>query len=175
MADPASRRERAITSLTMLPHCPRLSLRVSMPDAAGAAQALGGNLPAACSSTILRDDIVTLWLGPDEWLLLGRPDRDPHSALAASLASLTHSLVDVSHRYRAFEIIGPACASMLATGCALDLRDRAFPVGRCARTLFHAAEIILWRSHDDAFRIELGRSFAPYVEALLGETAQEYR
>jgi sarcosine oxidase subunit gamma len=57
----------------------------------------------------------------------------------------------------------------LASGCPLDLTMRAFPVGACARTLYHKAEIVLWRTEGDAFQLEVWRSFAPYVEALLTE------
>src|ERR687898_480955 len=56
------------------------------------------------------------------------------------------SLVDVSHRHRAFEVSGPAAAALLNEGCPLDLDDAAFPAGACTRTLFGKIEILLWRS-----------------------------
>ena len=43
------------------------------------------------------------------------------------------------------------------------------------RTLLGKAEIILWRLHDaPAYRVECGRSFAPYVYAFLREAAREF-
>ena len=56
----------------------------------------------------------------------------------------------------------------------LDLDQAAFPVGMCTRTLFGKAEIVLWRKADDAFRVEVWRSFAPYVLGCLGEACREY-
>ncbi len=44
----------------------------------------------------------------------------------------------------------------------------------CTRTIFAKAEIVLWRTAPDAFRIEVWRSFAPYVLGLLDEAIMEY-
>jgi sarcosine oxidase subunit gamma len=43
----------------------------------------------------------------------------------------------------------------------------------CTRTLFEKSEIVLWRTAPDTFHIEVWRSFAPYVTALLAEVARE--
>jgi sarcosine oxidase subunit gamma len=37
----------------------------------------------------------------------------------------------------------------------------------CARTLFAKAEVMLWRTAAAEFRIEVARSFLPYVEGVL--------
>ena len=55
----------------------------------------------------------------------------------------------------------------------MDLAASAFPVGRCTRTLFGKATVMLWRTGDDAFRLEVARSFAPYVAALLARAAAD--
>jgi sarcosine oxidase subunit gamma len=39
----------------------------------------------------------------------------------------------------------------------------------CTRTILAKAEILLWRTGDETFRIEVARSFAPYVVAFLAE------
>jgi sarcosine oxidase subunit gamma len=44
----------------------------------------------------------------------------------------------------------------------------------CTRTVLAKADIVLWRTRDDAFHIEVWRSFAGYVTGLLGEIAGEY-
>jgi sarcosine oxidase subunit gamma len=114
---------------------------------------------------------AALWLGPDEWLLLA-PERDGAAAgatLAGALAGQSASLVDVSHRQVGLVVAGPRAAELLNAGCPLDLDATAFPIGMCTRTILAKVEIILWRSADDAFRIEVARSFAPYVVELLRE------
>ena len=119
---------------------------------------------------------AALWLGPDEYLLLG-PEAEGRvlaRALTQALQAETHSLVDVSHRQTALEISGSWAADMLNSGCPLDLDISVFPVGMCTRTVFAKAEVVLWRTAAEAFRIEVWRSFADYVARLLDEVAQEY-
>ena len=43
----------------------------------------------------------------------------------------------------------------------------------CTRTVFAKAEIVLWRTAADTFRVEVWRSFADYVVGMLHETAFE--
>jgi sarcosine oxidase subunit gamma len=110
-----------------------------------------------------------LWLGPDEWLLL-TPEADAvGAALAQSLVGQAASLVDVGHRQVGLIVTGPRAAELLNAGCPLDLDVAAFPVGMCTRTILAKIEITLWRTADDAFRIEIARSLAPYMVEFLRE------
>jgi sarcosine oxidase subunit gamma len=80
----------------------------------------------------------------------------------------------VSHRQTALEIRGPRVEELLNSACPLDLDVRAFAVGMCTRTVFAKADIVLWRTREDAFHVEIWRSFAGYVTGLLGEFAREF-
>lgn len=120
---------------------------------------------------------ASLWLGPDEYLLIA-PAETGAAALAASLAerlgSLPHALVDVSHRQIGLEVRGAQAARILNGACPLDLDPAAFPVGMCTRTLLAKADVTLWRTRSDAFRLEVWRSFSAYVSELLLEIARDY-
>ena len=80
----------------------------------------------------------------------------------------------MSHRQTALELRGPRSADILNSGCPLDLGLVAFPVGMCTRTVFAKAEIVLWRTAPDVFRLEVWRSFTDYVARFLAEVAREY-
>ncbi|HLY55485.1 MAG TPA: sarcosine oxidase subunit gamma family protein, partial [Stellaceae bacterium] len=95
-------------------------------------------------------------------------------ALAASLAGQKHSLVDISHRLAGLEIAGRDADIVLAAFCPLDLRISAFPVGMCTRTVLAKAEIVLWRTEANKFRLEAARSFGAYVLALVEEACREF-
>lgn len=95
---------------------------------------------------------AALWLGPDEWLLLGF--GEPRTEYA---------LVDVTHRQLGFRLAGHHADTLLAAGVPLDLAASAFPVGMCTRTLFDKVEIMLWRRGATEWRIEVARSFASYL------------
>jgi sarcosine oxidase subunit gamma len=45
----------------------------------------------------------------------------------------------------------------------------------CTRTVLGKAEIVLWRTAPDIFRIEVWRSFAAYVWLFLDEARGEFR
>lgn len=131
----------------------------------------GVALPTAPMRAHVEEPRAALWLGPDEWLLLA-PDADGSAvgaALAEALAGKAASLVDVSHRQVGLVVTGPRAADLINAGCPLDLDLAAFPVGMCTRTVLAKVEIVLWRTADDAFRIEIARSLAPYVVELLRE------
>jgi sarcosine oxidase, subunit gamma len=157
-----------------LPAATRWILRGGPKVRLAAEAALTLAVPAAACRAAVEGDSAALWLGPDEWLLIfGEHSADePAAALHAGLAGLPHSLVDVSQRQVALEVSGPDAPLLLAAGCPLDLEPGAFPVGMCTRTMLAKAEIVLWRTGTDAFRIEVWRSFAPYVSAFLSEAAR---
>jgi sarcosine oxidase, subunit gamma len=119
---------------------------------------------------------ATLWLGPDEYLLLDlAPSESPvANSLESALGGEPHALVDVGHRQFAFEVIGPHAGTILRAACPLDLDASAFPVGMCTRTVFAKADIVLWRTGADTFHVEVWRSFAGYVGGLLTEIAREF-
>ena len=127
-------------------------------------------MPSEAGAVSASDDRAALWLGPDEWLLLRASAED----FDTGALMLDHALVDVSHRQIGLEITGPAAARLLASHVMLDLDLAAFNIGRCARTLFGKAEIVLWRKGAEAFHIEVWRSFAGYVTGLLGEACRDH-
>lgn len=122
--------------------------------------------PCSSSQSVNR---IALWLGPDEWLLIAPRSEGElvGSVLAKALAETPHALVDVSDRNGALIVSGPAVEDVLSAGCPLDLDQAAFPVGMCTRTLFAKAEVVLWRTAAAEFRVEVARSFLPYVEGML--------
>lgn len=115
------------------------------------------------------------WLGPDEWLLHagGESPAAVYETLSKALASHSCSLVDVSHRSDAFSVSGPKAAWVLNHGCALNLALAEFPVGMCTRTLIGKAAVILSRTDDHTFHVDVWRSFAPYVWQFLDEARSE--
>jgi sarcosine oxidase subunit gamma len=137
--------------------------------AQAASSTLGLDLALPACRSVQRNGLAALWLGPEEWLLLGPCDEQTtiSEMLKSALASMPHALVDVSHRDAAFLVRGPTAALAINAGCPLDLRLAAFPAGACTRTLLGKAEIVLWRLTPDEFQIRTPRSFAAYVRDFL--------
>lgn len=158
-------------TLAPLPPAARYILRGGPPVRIAAEKAAGVGLPAEACRALTREGRAALWLGPDEWLLIAPEAQGAALAgsLATALAGLPHSLVDVGHRQSGCELRGPQAATLLAAGCPLDLDASAFPVGMCTRTVLAKAEVVLWRTAAEVFRIEVARSFVAYVSEFLAE------
>jgi sarcosine oxidase subunit gamma len=167
-----------------LPPAMRFILHGDVRARSAAASVWGAPFAEQSCRAMLHGARATLWLGPAEYLLLGGVDGqiDTHESQAAeaagalelTLADIPHALVDISHRQFALEVSGPHAPAILSGGCPLDLHLSAFPVGMCTRTVFSKADIVLWRTHEEAFHIEVWRSFEGYVTGLLREIAVEF-
>ena len=161
------------------PFAARWILRGGPEVSAPAGAAFGATPPLEPLRATAEDKRAALWLGPDEWLLIAEDEAAADEAAAlggaieAALAGVPHSLVDVSHRQCAIELAGPGAARLINAGVALDLDPAAFPVGMATRTLLLKAEITLWRREAERFRLEVARSFAPYVAAVLSASARD--
>jgi sarcosine oxidase subunit gamma len=161
----------AVANLTPAAPAERVSLRAHAEDVAALSAALGLALPTAPKTSASAGLRHALWLGPDEWLLIDEGEGGMMAALAA--CEVLHSAVDVSHRNAAILVAGPGAANTLNGGCPLDLSLKAFPVGACARTLFGKIEVVVFRTAEDAFRLECWRSFSDYAFGLLAEAAED--
>jgi sarcosine oxidase subunit gamma len=185
MAEQTLRRPPNIAAADWLKTLPPAARWVLHGDArvrALAAPAWGVAFPDAACRAVVSGSRATLWLGPDEHLLLDFALDDAGTqaarALAGELERATaeagHALVDVSHRQFALEVRGAHAETILCGGCPLDLDIGRFPVGMCTRTVFAKADVTLWRTRADTFHVEVWRSFADYVGGLLREIAREY-
>ena len=175
-AQRAFRRAPQITACAFvraLPPASRYILRGGPHVMTAAGSVLGLAISQVACRAATNGQQAALWLGPDEQLLIGPESADLAATLQPALRSLSHSLVEVSHRQIALEVSGPHATDVLNAGCPLDLDLSAFPVGMCTRTVLTKAEIVLWRTDETVFHVEVWRSFASYVTELLAEIARE--
>lgn len=166
--------------LRELPFLAQLDLRLGADEAAHAAVAevIGAALPTAPGTTARSAGCAALWLGPDEWLIVGAPGEEAvlggrlRDALRGSFAAV----VDVSANRTAVEVAGPQSRRVLEKGCSLDLHPRAFGAGRCAQTMLARAQVVLERATGEpSYRLLVRSSFAAYLAAWLIDAAMEFR
>lgn len=160
-----------------VPFLAQVSLRVDPSGAAARAveQALGLTLPAPTSASGVDTAAgarAALWLGPDEWLLVGPADTAANLLDAARPA---RSAVDVSANRTTVEVRGRLARDLLEKGVALDLHPRSFHAGHVAVTLLARAPVVLWQTEDaPAYRLLVRGSFAGYLADWLLDAAREY-
>lgn len=151
-------------AITLAPPMARFSLRARDRDRAALEVLLGRRLPAKIGTTA--GEIACL--GPDEWLL--RCAQGTAIPLGEGLAL---AVTEISERAVCLIVEGPRAAEVLMAGCPLDL-DR-FVRGRATRTIFETVEIILIRSGENRFEVEVWRSFAPWLHLALTTAAAQLR
>ena len=152
---------RGVT-ITLAPPMARFSLRAR--DAATLEALLGRKLPTKIGTTACE----IACLGPDEWLL-----RSAEGTAIPLGEGMPLAVTEISERAICLVVEGPRAAELLMAGCPLDL-DR-FETGRATRTIFETVEIVLLRSGDTRFEVEVWRSFAPWLHLALTTAAAQLR
>jgi len=140
-------------------------------------QALGLALPVKACSTVAHNGIRLVWVGPDDWFVIGQPGQQATlaAALRLALGDQHAAVTDVSSGYFVVSLSGPSARDLLAQGCPMDFHPSAFHVDQAASTHFHKVGISLWRA-GDAANIELlvRRSFIDHFWQLTVAGSHEF-
>lgn len=160
-------------SVTDLPPVARFNLRIAPADLAVASKAIGLTLPTKIGQGAQVGDRAAYCIGPDEWLLHAS-EADQQAIVAAfdkARVKTPHSLVVISDRELTIGIAGPAALDLLSVACPLGLSR--IPLGGAKRTIFDYVQVTLIRDGEDAFRLEVWRSYYPHVRGLLDVATRE--
>lgn len=170
--EPLAGKQAAGHGASIVPTAPasRISLRAPAGSVAALSKALGMRLPQRSKTSASSGGRHALRLGPDEWLVIDEAQADL-AALCRGVLAL-HSAVDISHRNTALIVSGPGAADLLNAGCPQDLSLASFPVGGCSRTVLGKVEVVLFRTAETAFRVEVWRSFSDYAFSFLAQAAR---
>ncbi|MBK3565249.1 MULTISPECIES: sarcosine oxidase subunit gamma [unclassified Streptomyces] len=176
----ATRSSGGTVRLAELPFLAQVNVRL---DAKGAAAdavglALGLSLPLEPNTVVRAGELRVLWLGPDEWLVVGPPDtqRDVEDRIRAASGDEHVSVTDVSAQRTTLLVSGARARDLLAHGCPLDLHPRAFGAGRCAQTTVARTQVVLVARDEPGagFWVLVRSSFAGYLTDWLLDAAAEY-
>jgi sarcosine oxidase subunit gamma len=152
-----------IDGLRELPFLAQLDMRTDAPKT---------SLPTEPNTVAGDATRAALWLGPDEWLIVGPPGSE--AQLEAEYAAAGATVVDVSANRTTLELRGPRARELLEFGCPIDLHPSVFGPGRCAQTLLARANVLIWFVSDEPepiYRLLVRPSFAAYVAAWLADAA----
>jgi sarcosine oxidase subunit gamma len=162
-----------------LPFLTQLNLRLDAdaPVALEVGKVLGGPLPTVPCTASRSGEIEVLWLGPDEWLVLGPAGSEQQVAasLREALADEHGAVTDVSAQRTALELTGARVREVLARGCSIDLHPKTTPVGTCVQTLLAQTGVVIV-VHDETatdFLLLVRSSFADYLASWLVDACVE--
>jgi sarcosine oxidase, subunit gamma len=176
----ATRTSGGAIRLAELPFLAQINVRLDAKGAAAEAVglALDLQLPLQPNTVVRAGESTALWLGPDEWLVVGRPgsERDLESRIREAAGDEPVSVTDVSAQRTTLLVTGPRAHDLLAHGCPLDLHPRVFGSGRCAQTTLGRTQVVLVARDQPAvgFWVLVRSSFADYLADWLLDAATEY-
>lgn len=140
--------------------------------------AFGLDLPVAASEATESDGVTILWLGPDEWMIVGEPDTETvlSEKLSAKFADAPHQIAAVSDYYTTIKVSGGNARDALSKLTTLDLHRRAFRAGEVRGSVFAKATALLHMTDDDppSFDLHIRASMADYLWCLLAVAGREY-
>lgn len=164
-------------AMAEVPFLTQLDLRLDPdgPAAAAVGKELGLALPTQPCTSARSGDLDVLWLGPDEWLVVGPPGAAERlTGQLRSAAGDSHAaVVDVSAQRTTLLLSGPRSRDLLARGCAIDLHPRAFGAGDCVQTVLAHVPVVLVR-REPGFWVLVRSSFAAHLVDWLVDASVEY-
>ncbi|MCZ2404039.1 sarcosine oxidase subunit gamma [Paenarthrobacter sp. Z7-10] len=172
-------------ALREVPFLTMVGLRVNPASAAGErVGAVAGGLPNSCGQVGGAADgsgTGTLWLGPQEFLVVAPEDVADDGGPAALVSALQQALgqdagqaVDLSANRTTFELAGPSAREVLEKSCALDLHPRVFKPGTAYVTEIGLIPALLWKVDVQTYRIFPRASFADFLGRWLLDGMQEF-
>lgn len=176
----AGRKSGGTLRLAELPFLAQVNVRIDpkSPAAEAVGLALGVPLPLEPNTVNQGGELAVLWLGPDEWLVVGPPGSAGklEARLREAAGEEPASVVDVSAQRTTLLVAGPRARDLLAHGCSLDLHPRSFEAGRCAQTTLARAQVVLVPRHEHkpGFWVLVRSSFAGYLADWLLDATSEY-
>lgn len=176
----ATRASGGALRLAELPFLAQIDLRLDPkgPAAEAAGLALGVPLPLEPCTVARSGDLAVLWLGPDQWLVVGPPgaQEDLEARLRKAAGEAHASVTDVSAQRTTLLVSGPRARDLLAHGCSLDLHPRVLAPGRCAQTSLARTQVVLVAREEAraGFWVLVRSSFAGYLADWLLDAATEY-
>jgi len=139
--------------------------------------ATGCDLPLAANTVATAGDIRILWLGPDEWWVVGTDARRAGliDGLRNAFAGQHTNVTDVSESRTIITISGPASRDVLARGISNDLHPRAFGPGQCIQTSLSRANVLLHQTDNaPSYEIYVLKSFSDYLWRWIGLIAEDF-
>jgi sarcosine oxidase subunit gamma len=187
MRSPLSHRTKELTAvaegtlgavkLTEAPLLTQIDVRLApgARRADGSVVDLDGTMPETPNRSKRVGRRETLWLGPDEWLVVAPTSEGIElvAEMERTLEGVHHSVVDVSSNRAVLDVGGPRTLELLSKGCSLDLHPSRWANGACAQTSLARTHVILQR-RDAEMRVFVRASFADYLVDWLLDAAREY-
>ena len=141
---------------------------------------LGMILPKEACGTSKKEKITSLWLGPNEWLVVSNDEitketniHELEQVLFDDI-SKTHlgAVTNVTDHFTIFSLSGLNIFEVLSKGCPFDFSSENFGDNKVVQTILNHVDVTIHRRSQNDVDLYVRRSFASYLWDWLKDSAK---
>ena len=144
-----------------------------------AGKILGMILPKEPCTTSTKEKITSMWLGPNEWLLVSNDtvtkesnDYELEKVLFNDISKKNlGSVTNVSDHYTIFSLTGSNIFQILSKGCPFDFDSKNFGDNRAIQTILNHVDVTIHRKTKEDVDLYVRRSFSEYLWKWIKDSA----
>ena len=141
---------------------------------------LGMVLPKEACNTSNKEKITSLWLGPNEWLLVSN-NEEPIETNTYELEQVLFdniskanlgAITNVTDQFTIFKLSGSNIFEILSKGCPFDFNSENFGDNKVVQTILNHVDVTIHRKSENDVDLYVRRSFAGYLWDWLKDSAK---
>ena len=141
---------------------------------------MGMILPKETCGTSSKEKITSLWLGPNEWLLVSN-DEIPKETNTYELEQVLFdsisranlgAITNVTDHFTIFKLSGLNIFEVLSRGCPFDFSSENFGDNKVVQTILNHVDVTIHRKNENDVDLYVRRSFAGYLWDWLKDSAK---
>jgi sarcosine oxidase subunit gamma len=141
---------------------------------------LGTILPKESCSTSSNENITSLWLGPNEWLIVSNQEISKESKVyelervlfdGVSKTDLG-AVTNVTDQFTIFSLSGSNIFEVISKGCPFNFDSDNFGNNKVVQTILNHVDVTIHRRSENVVDLYVRRSFAGYLWDWLKDSAK---
>jgi len=140
---------------------------------------LGIILPKEPCSTSTKEKITSLWLGPNEWLIVSNEKisketnrYDLENVLYDNISKANlGSVTNVTDQFTIFTLCGSNITKILSKSCPFDFESYTFTNNKVTQTILNHIDVTIHKKDENNIDLYVRRSFAKHLWDWLKDSA----
>ena len=140
---------------------------------------LGMILPKESCSTSTKERITSLWLGPNEWLVVSNDEiskeTNNHELVQLLFDNISKTnlgaVTNVTDQFTIFSLSGSNVLEVLSKACPFDFDSADFGNNKVVQTILNHVDVTIHQKNENNIDLYARRSFAGYLWDWLKDSA----
>ena len=142
---------------------------------------LGIILPKESCSTSSNENVTSLWLGPNEWLIVSNQEISKEGGVyeleqvlfdGISKTNLG-AVTNVTDQFTIFSLSGSNIFEVISKGCPFDFDSDNFGNNKVVQTILNHVDVTMHQRSENVVDLYVRRSFASYLWDWLKDAAKD--